>query len=795
MADMEDATLGDFFSRPLKIGSFAWDQSITFFQDLNVWSLFWNNPRNVNRISNFALLRCSMKVKILINGNGFHYGRLLVSYNPHPTESVVTQNRALVSEDNVAASQRPSFFLDPTTSTGGSMTLPYWNHNNAMSIPAQDYIKMGNLTIRELNPLKHANDATDQVTISVFAWAENVSLSLPTSTEPGSITPQAGQYEDVVYLNQADEYAHKSLSDKIMAVSEGAAVASSVAPALAPYTVPVAAAAGAASKALKACGFSRPRDIEPIRSYRPTFGGNLANANIEDTGMNLALDKKQTLNVDTRTMGFDGTDELDISSFCARQSYITTFQWPTAASAETMLWNTDVTPAMFAYNGSEIHGTPAFLASTCFRFWRGTLKYRFQIVASAYHKGRLKIVWDPYWFQSNEYNTNYIEIVDIAHTRDFSIDVGWGQPNAYRKCPSSIPATEPYGTSPRPLDVGLNTNGILAVYVVNDLTVPNSLADNDISINVFVSCEDIEFTFPDTLGGGLQTLSYFPEPVALAQLKEEEEYEDQSGIYRNQAGESPDIADTMEENNPEEVPSHQIANTTPLSDHSTFFGDPVSNFRYLFKRYVANVHHLWGSGDYRRCRLHISALPIWPGASPNYQFHQTAAGTPYNYTEPSFLTQILPCFLAYRGSMRHKILMENTGNVRFAGTALATLTTASLAPSSSEEIIDTTNFSAFARSSKALLEDGAVGSVVNMVRFNNTLEYEIPYYNSRRYSYAKLLAPNRLGTPDTAVNIDLVTQLNDPLIHVYMATGEDFTVAGFMGVPIMYLNLDPAAPP
>jgi hypothetical protein len=82
-------------------------------------------------------------------------------------------------------------WIDPTKSQGGTLCLPYVFYRNAMSIPNQDWRGMGELDIASITTLEHANGGTDSVTISVFAWAEDVHLSIPTIAEPGALAPQS----------------------------------------------------------------------------------------------------------------------------------------------------------------------------------------------------------------------------------------------------------------------------------------------------------------------------------------------------------------------------------------------------------------------------------------------------------------------------------------------------------------------------------------------------------------------------------------------------------------------------
>jgi len=103
--DSDEATLDNFFKRPIKIDEFEWGTATTLTNDIDPWSLYFDNPRVSNRISNYNLLRARLHVKIVINGNGFQYGRALVSYLPYDVYDNLSSNAALVKEDLVQASQ------------------------------------------------------------------------------------------------------------------------------------------------------------------------------------------------------------------------------------------------------------------------------------------------------------------------------------------------------------------------------------------------------------------------------------------------------------------------------------------------------------------------------------------------------------------------------------------------------------------------------------------------------------------------------------------------------------------
>lgn len=173
--DSSEATLANFFARPIRISTFSWGIGLTPYLVIDPWTLFFENTRVSNRISNYNLLRAKLCVKFTINGNGFYYGRMLAGYVPRaPLMEYFTVPTANPL-DLIQLSQLPHVFLDPTNSQGGSMCLPFFNAKNAMSIPLGEWEDMGRIVISTLNPLYHSIDSgADPITVSIFAWAEDV---------------------------------------------------------------------------------------------------------------------------------------------------------------------------------------------------------------------------------------------------------------------------------------------------------------------------------------------------------------------------------------------------------------------------------------------------------------------------------------------------------------------------------------------------------------------------------------------------------------------------------------------
>jgi hypothetical protein len=791
IADTDDASLGNFFSRPVKIQSYSWATGTNLFETFNPWQDFFENTRVLNRITNFNLLRCKLKVRIVLNGNGFHYGRAIASYVPLHNLDTFTKDRSFFIQDVVAASQRPHVYLDPTTSQGGTLTLPFCWYENALRIPNQEWRDMGDIIIHGMQNLKHANGATDQVIVSVFAWAEDVSLSIPTANEPGALSPQMGE----VFTPQVkDEYGTGPISRPAGIVAKAAGALSKI-PGIGMYARATAMAANAVSGIASMFGYSRPVELADITPYKPTLLGNMVNTNVPDTSQKLTLDVKQELTVDPRVMGLGSTDEMTIKSIAQRESFLTQFGWAVSDPAETLLWNTEVSPVLWnvlSGTNDEIHMPACCFAALPFRRWRGTMKFRFQIVASAFHKGRMKITFDPSYPLTNEYNTNYTYIIDLAKERDFTVDIGWGHEKSLINHRNPIQNAIPYSTSALGADPGNNANGILSVYVVNDLTVPNSTANNDIEVNVFVSAgDDFEVFDPDSRN--IEDLVWFEPQMG-------EVFTPQMAETGGQPMNQPDADLTKREDEPmKEEPSITMAPTLTDQDHTicVYYGDPVTSFRQCLKRY--NYHSAVSSaGDISTStliNLRNSNFPYYRGYAPG-AVHETiipAAATPYNYCKMTLLNYITPAFTCRRGGLRWKYFRTG-GNTEETSLMMVSRDASSTGGYAQQETAMITQGSGNqfdrVRQNEVLLPHTWDGAVVTSTRHNPVIEAEIPYYSNSRFSPAKQAD----WTTDSGLfrqfhwmsTIWEASAADAAAIHCFVSVGEDYTLGFFTGAPVAW---------
>jgi hypothetical protein len=790
LQDTNDASLENFFSRPIKIAEIGWGTGATLGVDFDPWDLYFNNTRVINRINNYNLLRAKLHVKVVINGNGFLYGRVLCAYLPLADYDAVTETASLVPQDLVQASQWPHIFLDPTTSTGGEMVLPFFYHKNYLTIPDAEWTDMGQLYFRTLNTLLHANGATDNVTISVFAWAEDVSLSVLTSVDTSTLQPQMGEETEIDEANKTG-----MISGPATAVAK-MSNALSVIPAIKPYALATATVAENVAKVAKQFGYCRPPETKnpsPMRLF-PT--SSLAVTNVPDTAGKLTVDDKQELSIDPRIAGLGSSDPMAIKEIAKRESYLTKFSWDQGTVPETLLWNARISPVTWAESSLSpvsFHFPACAMAAMPFKYWTGSMKFRFQIVCSAFHKGRLKIVYDPNYFGAmsgvrfSEYNVNYTEVIDIADTQDFTIEIGNGQPytliDRHTPCVDSV--TQMYSTTAyTSKEAG---NGVLGVFIVNELTTPNSTTDNNIEVNVFVSMgDDFEVFVPDD--------SF------------------QRFVFRPQMGEEivSEAQNTPEPSAPQQAESDNLGPSQQDNSmiNMVFTGESILSFRTLLKRYnlwrrESLNQNLASSSNLVTTDINFAAYPFLRG---NVAGGVDSGDTgEYNFVNTVLMHWVTYAFQGFRGSIRYKALanMTNTSSTTQGTVTVQRKPLGDMLYTRSQNTITSFLYNSAAAQSIVLdyaapvtrINTGVRGLVYTNIDINSATEFEVPFYSQDRFVPGKVQDWTETSQRVEGFKIKVNAVVSGrSVLDMFVAAGEDFQVYMWTGLPRMYCESTPPLP-
>lgn len=641
--------LGDWLSRPQKIYDFSVSTGTTpIAHSFKPWELYFNNPAVKRKLENYALLRCKMKVKFIVNAAPTYFGQHMCSYEP--LTDFLPPNIIIPTLDPTTLmphSQRPHVYLRFSQSQGGTLSLPFFYHSNWLRITDNsDFAAMGTINVLPMTELRNSNGVSGDVTVTVLAWAEEVEVAQTTVQVP----LQSQEEELDIYFPEGDEYSEKGPISTV--ASSIAAVAGRLkdVPYIGRFASATQIASGAIGRIAKIFGYSRVPVIDsPIYVKNVPFG-KLATCGEAELVDRLTIDPKQGLTVDPRTVGLLDADELTIQSFVTRESYLAKFEWDETLTAGELLWNSSVTPNLYGGVDPQEQPTPMDYASLPFEYWQGDIIFRFQVVASQYHRGRFLIQWDPIGGTIADYddvmNLITTQVLDLSISRDVEVKIPFASALPFLKVRNTLRTTPPFSTSPI-FAVNLEEiNGVISVSVLNELTALG--ASGPISILVFARADDgMRFMAPRK----------FPLDLQLVPQSEEVLLE----IYFPEGGEAGPDDRLSVEGAPLGSETFQMVATKTTDDKiaTVFGGEQVLSFRTFLKRYNYWHEGTFGSSivDTRKFQMRATfgRYPAIRGAFPaGFGMYPKTGGT-YSPVHLTLFNYLACCFKGMRGGMRWKL--------------------------------------------------------------------------------------------------------------------------------------------
>lgn len=801
-----DADIMNFLKRKVKIATYTWAVGAHFSQNLTPWSLFLANPAVLNKLQNYQLIKGDLKITFYVNGTPFHAGMMLASYNYLGSgTSYVT-----IGGDTqlVSRSQRPHLFLNVSTNKSGCLCLPFFLPTNYLSLthPLFDAASIGTLNIDSFAALQQINSGTDSVTITVFAEMVNVKLTGPTMTAVSLSGSSALSFDMFRLEPQADEYNDTGvISGPASAVASAAGKLTTV-PGIGKLALATQIGAGAISNIARLFGFSKPSqtaDVAPMRNYPVS---SLALVEGTDTCQKLTMTGKAELSVDPSICELESTDELSLNFLAEKESFLASFDWDVTDTVDTTIFSMDVDPMaerrIAITGGVAIIPTSLSFATRPFAVWSGTLRYRFQVIASQYHRGRIAIIYDPTGpLTGDPYNTTFNTIIDLAEGRDFTLDVKWQQDRAYKLV--DLNGTRVFYTSTSPETREPNThaaNGAWYARVVNELVVPDGTSGIKIMVSVSAG-PDYEVANPQ--GAHLDVSPYVP----VAESSSSDLSFDMFNIEPQSS--ATEIVPT-EENAPEQE-SQPLELTTnvhimPLEKPLIYYGEKFVSFRQLLKRYTYYRTFSYNSSNTEQAVVRVlwRQMPYAPGFATD-GVDTTAALNSYNYVGNSYISYLKRGYAGWRGSIRWKFLPAS----KFA-TLSASRATGEPLVQSAVNYVTNFVFHSLTTHTPSQMAHGYLqpnelfsgGGAITQNRTQDALEVEVPFATNLRFSKTKgdfaAVNTNRIDTAypggDT-FSVVATTAVNSErtVIQSFVAAGEDFTLLGWVGAPVSYTSALPAA--
>jgi hypothetical protein len=777
--EIASADLANYLTRPVKIATFTWNESDTVntTHSYSPWNLYFTHAAIKSKLNNYAFIKCDLKIKILINASPFYYGAMIASYEPLPSFSPNGYNSIVAgtgTQEFIPYSQRPHLWIYPQLNAGGEMTLPFFLQRNFLyAQKASDMTDMGELVFKNYTILRSANGISGTgVTVQIFAWAENVSLSGPS----------------LGLAVQAKTTYDGPISGPASAIAEAAGALKKI-PLISSYATAAQMGANYVAKGAKALGFTNLPITEDVCPYRPAAIGPLSSSEISYPMERLCLDPKNELSIDPKIVGLDSVDELSMSHLVQRESYLTTLTWNTSDSTDTMLFASAVSPQMYDTDAASVpktYMTPMCWLAYNFHNWKGDVIFRFRFIASQYHKGRVRVSFDPTGDVITNINsvpdsmtTVYTEVIDLGKDTDVEIRVPYTQAQAWLNIgsnPSGANIRWRNSTVATKLSTDGLDNGMINMRVLTALTAP--VGTSSVNVLVFVrGADNMEFANPNCyFADGTKNFSWLP-PQSLVK------------------------SEPVEEGDKQQLVAGVIHSPSP-ERYLVNFGEAVQNLRQVLRRSSLSCVRQPGtlaSTPYVLWRKQMSRWPVAYGYDSVgidlAKSLSTATIFPFNWNYFHPISYISAPFIATRGSVMWHVNVCTTATVGHVRVTRMPFTTTSPAEALATLASAGSTTSKVAAFIIANASGGSGGSSATNQTTQSSLAVSLPNYSPFKFQSAAPSNPSFMQAIDGSANEGSIFEVMfsssgasniNSTVWMYACAGSDYNLHFFLNVPVLY---------
>lgn len=485
----DTASLSEFLTRPFVIDNFDWAEGNMLNRTLTPYSSLLNQPAIKKKLSGYRLFQAGIELTVTMSSSPFLYSGVLVAYAP----LTVAENTFGLADPIVPSGtssylplQMSTFpyhlFMYPQSDTTATMSIPWICPTDYISLV--DRPSMGSLVMYSVTPLRSVGTpSASTCTISVIARFINPKLAGPTATELQSGTAMG-------------------LSKDLARVGFGAASA-------------VASSAGHILKLVGMTNEATKGDVQSVASnILPGLSSGEQSVPVANMGLGLSMPAEDS-----------DLETLDIARLAAIPSYLGEASWTLSAAVNQQLIAIGVSPAQ--YNSVERAGSldatvyydisPAMCAyiSSFFRLWSGTMCFKFKVICSQYHRGKVRV-----WYDNSGLTTTPTEgylksqMLDLATDSELTVRIPMASqtPWLYTEpvllgVGSGVPPQYKHFSTTNVTYDSRKMNGMLRMEVCQKLSALDALGN--VLIGVWAWMEDAKFADPycgATSGGGPVTL-------------------------------------------------------------------------------------------------------------------------------------------------------------------------------------------------------------------------------------------------------------------------------------------------
>lgn len=466
-----NSTITDVLARPVIVWQGPVTSTTTFSQAYVLPDFWMNSSRNVReKLSQFQYLKGTMVVRFVVNATPFMSGKYWMFYAPYAGASGRPVLSSLAHQ-----TAYPGVELDIASSKSAELRIPFVAPVSHIDL-TNKIGQFGDLYISEISPISSGNSATTANAI-VYMWMEDAELFMPTACKNLYLTTPTAQIKSEA-KSAASAGVVTGIASKIGGLADSLG---SLVPGASAITAPVSWASRLISGVASAFGYSKPTSISTNDPVHMLPGKGYTHGEDVDNSVSLSLSSENAIEGLTGEFGAD-VDEMQICSAAGRPCIFETALWETSDPVNTTLETIRVHPfgKTEAELANSVNPTLLQFVASMFAYWRGTIRYRVACTKTAFHSGRIAIVYSPFGYaQAADAGDTlrsqcYKMVLDLSESSEITFDVPYVSPMLWKRC--------------SPYDKDINYfNGYIDLIVLTPLVAASDSVAQEVPIQIWHS--------------------------------------------------------------------------------------------------------------------------------------------------------------------------------------------------------------------------------------------------------------------------------------------------------------------
>lgn len=371
-------------------------------------------PQWTQRLAGAYGIRFSLNFRLQVAATSFHQGVLAMGWQYGLPAGFGAFNR---TDKSYTITNLPHVRLDLSEQTMVELKVPFMHPTEFLEVepvdPATNPLAafLGTLGVVPILP-SISVAGLNQATYTLYMFMTDIELFGVDVINPSTVNLQSGG--GLITKEVKDS---KVVSGTLSNMAKISRFVSRGVPSLAAIAGPAAWALDTASGVAKYFGYSKPMVQDPpVKMYRTNYG-NEYQVDVPQTGDVVGVFQENTTTIDTSLGGTD-VDEMALSFVAQQWSQVNRIVVSFSNTHGTQIYSAPVSPSVFWYrsgstqpfsnivypfnstslisnSGNSFMPSSLMYISSFFRYWRGSIKFRFTFSKTKLHGGRYMVTYNP----------------------------------------------------------------------------------------------------------------------------------------------------------------------------------------------------------------------------------------------------------------------------------------------------------------------------------------------------------------------------------------------------------------